>query len=239
MKAFVVRGYGIECEEEMRRAAMATNCFESVEDFILPKFFNSPQRVWPFTKNDWILLPGGFSYSDHFGSGKLLALRLLEAGFFNAAYSQGSHFFGACNGFQILVEAGAFGSNVKLNLNQPRGFCNRWVQLESHESSLRLPVRHGEGCLTVEGDLSKHVKSFLKYKDSEFTNGSKDNIAGLSAEWESSQIWGMMPHAEIALLKQDDPDFFACDFMPQHQESQSHLEGDGLKLLKNIFKGTI
>jgi|GEM_PF-940076 len=253
MKAYVVRGYGIECEEEMTRAARVSQAFEEVNDLVLPKFFagleESKKIQWPFEKGDWILLPGGFSYADHFGSGKLLALRLKELGFFEAAFAKGAHFVGVCNGFQMLVESGVFGDSVTLEFNKPRGFVNRWVQLSQMkvESSIesenalaiRLPVRHGEGCLKVgsssKSSLAPNVKAFLFYDDAQFSNGSDQEIAGLLAHVGESKVWGMMPHPEISLQKHDDPDFFATDFMPQHRESQAHQEGDGLKLLRQIF----
>jgi phosphoribosylformylglycinamidine synthase len=187
------------------------------------------------------LLPGGFSYSDHFGSGKLLALKLQEAKFFGSLFDRGVNALGICNGFQILVASGIFGAHTQLDLNEPRGFVNRWVNLSFHKSRIRLPVRHGEGRLHLSPnkELPSEVQSFLHYEEeqygSSFNNGSIQRIAGLRVRKGDSHIWGMMPHPEIALRRQDDPDFFATDFMPQHRESLAYQEGDGLKLLKQIF----
>jgi phosphoribosylformylglycinamidine synthase len=60
--------------------------------------------------NDYALLiiPGGFSYGDHLGAGKLLAVDLAHRlGEQLAAFvADGRPVIGICNGFQVLVKAG-------------------------------------------------------------------------------------------------------------------------------------
>src|SRR5689334_24718633 len=55
-----------------------------------------------------LIIPGGFSYGDHLGAGKLLAVdlahRLGEA--LSAFVADGRPVIGICNGFQVLVKAG-------------------------------------------------------------------------------------------------------------------------------------
>ena len=55
-----------------------------------------------------LIIPGGFSYGDHLGAGKLLAVdlahRLGEA--LAAFVADGRPVIGICNGFQVLVKAG-------------------------------------------------------------------------------------------------------------------------------------
>jgi phosphoribosylformylglycinamidine synthase I len=55
-----------------------------------------------------LIIPGGFSYGDHLGAGKLLAVdlahRLSEA--LAAFVAAGRPVIGICNGFQVLVKAG-------------------------------------------------------------------------------------------------------------------------------------
>jgi phosphoribosylformylglycinamidine synthase I len=56
-----------------------------------------------------LIIPGGFSYGDHLGAGKLLAVdlahRLGEA--LAAFVADGRPVIGICNGFQVLVKAGS------------------------------------------------------------------------------------------------------------------------------------
>jgi len=237
-RAFVLKGWGIECEAEMKRGAEATGVFSSVEDLTLPKLLASASggRVrWPFERGDWVLLPGGFSFSDHFGSGKLLALKLRELGFFEEVETSQLSLFGVCNGFQVLTESGLFGSETRLLGNEPVGFKNRWIRLRRGEESLRLPVRHGEGRLSWKGALPTDVAPFLHYDEESFENGSRERIAGLVRRRGDSVVCGMMPHPEIALGLLDDPDVFATDFFEHHRGDLWTQEGAGLKLMKRIF----
>jgi phosphoribosylformylglycinamidine synthase subunit PurQ / glutaminase len=237
-KAFVLKGWGIECEAEMKRAAEATQIFSKVEDLVLPKLLSASagaQLRWPFEKGDWVLLPGGFSFSDHFGSGKLLALKLRELGFFEEVERRELCLFGVCNGFQVLTESGLFGEETRLLGNEPGGFKNRWIRLRRGEESLRLPVRHGEGRLAWKDSLPSDVKAFLHYDEESFANGSRDRVAGLVLRRGESIICGMMPHPEIALGTLDDPDVFATDYFEHHRAELWNQEGAGLKLMKRIF----
>lgn len=120
-----------------------------------------------------LLIPGGFSYGDHLGAGKLLAVdlqhRLAEqlADFVAA----GRPVLGICNGFQVLVKAGilpgwqtaASGDDttpLTLTDNASGKFECRWVHLAAApqsncvftrgiEQPLEVPVAHGEGRLAV------------------------------------------------------------------------------------------
>jgi phosphoribosylformylglycinamidine synthase I len=55
-----------------------------------------------------LIIPGGFSYGDHLGAGKLLAVDLAHRlGDLLAAFvADGRPVIGICNGFQVLVKAG-------------------------------------------------------------------------------------------------------------------------------------
>ncbi len=118
-----------------------------------------------------LVVPGGFSYGDALGAGKLLALDLMvyfaeEVTRFVAA---GKPVIGICNGFQALVKAGilpgsapngngeaAAEQQATLARNERGRFECRWVTLRANPSSgclwtrgtselIRCPVAHGEG----------------------------------------------------------------------------------------------
>jgi len=108
-----------------------------------------------------LIIPGGFSYGDHLGAGKLLAVdlahRLSEA--LAAFVADGRPVIGICNGFQVLVKAGILpgvttehrrptiddppgavvdgGSSVVATLtdNASGQFECRWVQLAADPGS--------------------------------------------------------------------------------------------------------
>lgn len=117
-----------------------------------------------------LILPGGFSYGDDLGAGRLMATALRhrlgdELSRFSAASKP---ILGICNGFQALVKSGllpGFGDGagatddrapeVTLTANESGRFECRWVSLEPQQSSsvfttglsgtIYCPVAHGEG----------------------------------------------------------------------------------------------
>lgn len=113
-----------------------------------------------------LALPGGFSYGDALGAGRLLGLDL--AGWFAdelaEARERGMAVIGICNGFQALVRSGLLpgpiGESVvppavTLAENANGHFECRWVELlvgparsvwlDGLDGPLRCPVAHGEG----------------------------------------------------------------------------------------------
>ncbi len=109
-----------------------------------------------------LVIPGGFSYADALGAGKLLALDL--ASFFteeiSAFVESGKPVIGICNGFQALVKSGILPGrsphkDVTLTFNARGHFECRWVTLQPVSKScvwtkdlherIECPVAHGEG----------------------------------------------------------------------------------------------
>lgn len=125
-----------------------------------------------------LIVPGGFSYGDHLGAGKLLAIdlahRLSEQ--IRRFVESGRPTIGICNGFQVLVKAGVlpgWGSalgpqpsalTITLTDNASGRFECRWVHLAADPASpciftrgvirpIEVPVAHGEGRIAV-GDAA-------------------------------------------------------------------------------------
>ncbi|MBK8419867.1 phosphoribosylformylglycinamidine synthase I [Candidatus Villigracilis saccharophilus] len=115
-----------------------------------------------------LVVPGGFSYADALGAGKLLALDL--ASYFeeeiSAFVESGKPVIGICNGFQALVKSGILpgekkgerqnkNSTATLTFNEQGHFECRWVKIKpiSQNSiwtkdlgeNIICPVAHGEG----------------------------------------------------------------------------------------------
>jgi len=124
-----------------------------------------------FADYQMLVLPGGFSYADALGAGKLLALDLNsyfkeEIAAFVAA---GKPVIGICNGFQALVKSGillaqadkadeadeAENLRATLTFNQRGHFECRWVTLQplsqkciwtqGLDDLIFCPIAHGEG----------------------------------------------------------------------------------------------
>lgn len=119
----------------------------------------------PFTTYQLLILPGGFSYADALGAGKLFALDLQTyfADEARAFVDSGRPVLGICNGFQALIKAGLLPGldawhhdrYATLSFNARGHFECRWVHLRAHSrkclwtrglrETLTCPVAHGEG----------------------------------------------------------------------------------------------
>jgi len=219
LKALIISGYGINCEKEMALAC-STAGFESVlihTQTLLTQNVN----LAPF---DLIVFPGGFSFGDELGAGKVFANRIAYAKQSEGAHlkdrllefvDSGKCILGICNGFQLLVKLGLLPG--ALAHNESGRFEDRWVHHKVCSSPcvftqglthLYLPVRHGEGKYIS----TESARVPLKYSTQEGRatqeypynpNGSEDAIAAVTDS--TGRIFGMMAHPEAALFFTNDP----------------------------------
>ena len=167
-KVAVLSGFGINCETE----TMAV--FEMAGAKAVRLHVNRLVRGQENLSEFQILaIPGGFSFGDHLGSGRLLGNRL-RFGLRDQVRDfvhQGKPVIGICNGFQALVKMGllpgdediSLTQTASLTLNDSGQYENRWATLEFDSESpciwtsglerMRAPVRHGEGKFVTD-DLS-------------------------------------------------------------------------------------
>ncbi|NLF49960.1 MAG: phosphoribosylformylglycinamidine synthase I [Leptolinea sp.] len=144
-----------------------------------------PVRSLYEKKQDWstyqmLVVPGGFSYADALGAGRLLALDLTS--YFSNQVQEflaaEKPVIGICNGFQALVKAGILPETrepgetprATLTFNQSNHFECRWVTLKAVSQKciwtaglsdlLDCPVAHGEGNFTVLDD--QYTKALLE-----------------------------------------------------------------------------
>lgn len=120
-----------------------------------------------------LAIPGGFTYGDDLGAGRVLAneLRFHLEEPLGRFRERGALVIGICNGFQVLVKAGLLpatsgsdtgtGTEATLTLNDSGRFEARWVRLECTSDRtpwlrkgerLQLPTAHGEGKLVCASD---------------------------------------------------------------------------------------
>lgn len=121
-----------------------------------------------------LILPGGFSFGDDLGAGRLWALALREGlgDRLQAFVDRGRPVLGICNGFQALVKAGLLPGDapaddrqrVTLTRNDSARFECRWVWLRPEpdspcvftrdlgETLIHCPVAHGEGKVVARDD---------------------------------------------------------------------------------------
>lgn len=182
-----------------------------------------PQVIYPdreenFSLKDYALtvLPGGFSFGDDLGAGRLWALTLQPYLDELRRYSDaGGAILGICNGFQSLLKSGLLleeGEQATLTHNSSDHFECRWVDLQVNprsrclfthglEGALRCPIAHGEGRFVASPEqldaLLKAERVPIFYDGGSYPanpNGSLSNIAGLTNA--KGNILGLMPHPE-------------------------------------------
>lgn len=115
-----------------------------------------------FSDFQMLVVPGGFSYADALGAGKLLALDLASyfAEEISAFVASRKPVIGICNGFQALVKSGILpdtsdNKEATLTFNEQGHFECRWVTLapvsqtciwtQGLEDMIECPIAHGEG----------------------------------------------------------------------------------------------
>ncbi|CAN5444990.1 phosphoribosylformylglycinamidine synthase subunit PurQ [soil metagenome] len=226
----------------------AAHAFETVGATVDYHHINALRATPTLLKKYQILcVPGGFSYGDDVGAGKILASQLQN--FLGDALREfrdkGKLILGICNGFQVILKAGLLlppdedGPLATLARNTSGKYEDRWVNLNvtPHNcvflkgiSNMYLPAAHGEGRFITRKEwilqgLEQAGQAVLKYSGSEFPanpNGSQGNIAGITDA--TGHVLGLMPHPERHMLGVHHP---------RWTREGLKAEGDGLQLFRN------
>ncbi len=183
--------------------APGTNChWESIEAFRIAGA--KPQLVFlndiiagrvSITDCDIFFVPGGFSYGDHIETGAVVAILLRD--FFPKLREAEIPVCGECNGFQILMRAGFFGSDITLTENDSGVFCSSPVLHRVHASNciwttglegkiLAFPSAHHGGKIVGNTERLKPVMTYA----SPSPNGGE--IAAICTE--NNRVFGIMDH---------------------------------------------
>lgn len=152
-----------------------------------------------------IVIPGGFSYGDENGYGKIASSQPIIKALHKAVLS-GTPTLGICNGFQILVASGLLPGVLLTNSN--RQFIAKQVKLNvvnnntiytteyKKNETIKLPIANYAGkywaCSNTRKMLKDNDQIVLKYNDN--INGSVDSIAAIINK--QGNVLGLMPHPE-------------------------------------------
>ncbi|MCK6446373.1 MAG: phosphoribosylformylglycinamidine synthase I [Planctomycetes bacterium] len=174
VRALVVRTAGTNCDREtclaLERAGAAPKLEHVLQLCEKPALFDG---------YGIFVVPGGFSYGDDLGAGRVLGyqLRTRLADALQRFVARGGIVLGVCNGFQVLVDTGLLEGalseraqrGVALDVNASGHFECRWVTLRAEASAcawlepgelLPVPVAHGEGRFTVrDAEVLARLKS--------------------------------------------------------------------------------
>ena len=203
---------GTNCQDETEYAINLTNVLTAYT-ILFRQIVEGSVRM---TDYDAWVLPGGFSWGDHFGSGRVAGFAFGD--YLREFAETGRPMLGICNGFQILFEAGLFQgpageSGGALVQNESGRFEARWTTMLAlpgspwtrgfDGTSLRLPVAHGEGRWYIPSGVPSHITPLFQYaRDGVPTeeypynpSGTPNGYCGIA----KGNIMGMMPHPERAL----------------------------------------
>ncbi len=208
-----------------------------------------------FRNFDLLIVPGGFSYADALGAGKLLALDLAFyfADEISAFVESGKPVIGICNGFQALVKSGILpdrenNNQATLTFNEQGHFECRWVDLKpvsqkciwtkDLNENITCPIAHGEGNFQTAEIFS--LSSFIEQDQIALTY---IHTSGSSANGEypinpngsildiagicnpQGNVLGLMPHPENHIHIWQHP-----------RHTRGEHGGSGLKLFENGVK---
>lgn len=201
-----------------------------------------------------LVLPGGFSYGDDLGAGRVFAIALAHGlrDELEAFVASGRPVLGICNGFQALIksglipaadESGVFSERrpATLTHNERGHFECRWVELAPNPDSpcvftrdlvepIFCPVAHGEGRVVTRDDaalasLQAHGQIALTYAGGGYPHNPNGSIADIAGLCNArGNVLGLMPHPEDHVHPEQHP---------------RHLAGQGGRMGRALFENGV
>jgi len=248
VKVIVLRAPGTNCDVETVFAFQKAGAEVSLVH--VNRLIRREERLAEY---QILAVPGGFTYGDDIGAGKVLANELkVKLGDDILRFIEGGGLIlGICNGFQVLVKAGFLPEpsrsgrpRMTLSINDSGKFECRWVHLQVNQKSpcvftrgmdhMYVPVAHGEGKVVAELDLLPELNVVVRYADASGDigagyphnpNGSVEDIAGICDA--SGRIFALMPHPERHILGIQHPQWTRKGLTPH---------GDGFPVFQNAVK---
>lgn len=265
VKALVITGYGINCEEEM---AVAYNLAGANAEIVhLNDIFLGKCSIHNY---DILNFPGGFSFGDDLGSGKVLSNKMkfkkLKSGklFFDDIQdflNEGKFILGVCNGFQFLVKMGLLPNvnnetkqEVTLTGNNSGKFEDRWAYCKVNKNSktpflkgidkIYFPVRHGEGKLIIKNERIKNKiveqnLNCLTYCDK---NGNETSEYPMNPNGSDINCAGLTDKTGHVFGLMPHPESFLSLYnhpnwsQMKRQNPSVSEDGEGLKIFRNIVE---
>ena len=249
-RVLVLRAPGTNCDEETGTAWELAGAL--VEYKHVGAVLDDPRALDSY---QILTLPGGFSYGDDLGAGRILAARLSSVlgDTLRRFRDRDGLVLGICNGFQVLVKAGLLPGlpevmgPATLTFNDSGHFESRWVRLIPtsglspflvDDEPIELPVAHGEGKFVVaQPETMAHLEStgqiVLRYADEAnrpavtFPANPNGSTNSLAGLCDQSgRILGLMPHPER---------FIDAIYHPRWTRRERPLDrpGDGFRIFRN------
>ena len=235
----ILRAPGTNCDAETAFAFQQAGA--TTEVLHINRLLENPAL---FAKFQILCVPGGFSYGDDLGAGRIFGNQIQHH--LDEALAQfkddGKLMLGICNGFQVLLKSpvllppDAAGPTATLTLNDSGRYHDCWVRLETHGQKcvflegierMYLPVAHAEGKFVARSEavlqqLEAAGQLVLRYVHADNPNGAMADVAGVCDT--TGRVLGLMPHPERHIDPTQHPRWTRGDASPI---------GDGLKMFQN------
>jgi phosphoribosylformylglycinamidine synthase subunit PurQ / glutaminase len=256
-RILVLRAAGINCDDETAEACEVAG--GRAERVHVNRIARGECNLLDYAG---LIIPGGFSYGDHLGAGKLLAVdvthRLQEL---LARFIEDRRpVLGVCNGFQVLVKSGllpgdALGpdgtqrQSLTLTDNRSGHYECRWIRLVAESRSpciftrgisepISLPVGHGEGRVVAEDAVLDRLETSgavaLRYADAE---GQPTEEYPANPNGSARSIAGLCNPSGTVLGLMPHPDrAFLPQLHPDWVRNRQRREGDGLQIFRNMVR---
>jgi phosphoribosylformylglycinamidine synthase len=251
-RAIILRAPGTNCDEETAYAFDRAGARAEVRH--INQLIEFPVDLDGF---QIVTIPGGFSYGDDLGAGRILAARIgsVLGDALRRFHDRGGLLLGICNGFQVLVKAGLLpggrsGGAATVAPNESGRFESRWVRLlprpglspfVTFSEPIELPVAHGEGRFATALPVYSQAlwsagQVVLQYADSDGVptqeypanpNGSVQAVAGICDP--TGRIFGLMPHPERFVDPWHHPRW-------TRNGCEATAEGDGLRIFTSAVR---
>lgn len=221
---------GVNCDRELRWAFEQAGA--RVREMHVRELAAQPQAL---RECDLFAIPGGFTYGDDLGAGKVLALEIAKqlGDALREHHARGGAILGICNGFQVLVKAGFLPGveglpPLSLTWNGSRRFECRWSRMRVEEPMARLlppglviPAvsAHAEGRIVLpqgEADAARLLAAgvvALRYCDgagrvrTDFPHCPSGSAGAIAGLISpDGRVLGFMPHPERSLSRLHLPD---------------------------------
>ncbi len=250
-RVLILRAPGTNCDQETARAFELAGGLP--ERLHVNRVLEQPRLLADF---QILCLPGGFSYGDDIGAGRILGSqiehRLTEH--FAQFKEAGKLILGICNGFQILMKSGillpvdAEGPPATLTWNESGRFEARWVELRASGGKsiffagierINLPIAHAEGKFVTRDPailaaLEKAGQVVLRYQASGadargvYPANPNGSLADVAGICDATgRVCGLMPHPE----RHVDPTQH-----PTWTRRGNRSVGDGLRVFENAVR---
>ncbi len=217
----VLRAPGTNCDQETAFAFELAGA--KTESIHINQILSQPSQL---SNYQVLCLPGGFSFGDDVGAGKVLALRMMNrlADALGEFHSNGNLILGICNGFQVLLKTGLLvsdeveGPPATLTWNDSGRFRDSWVNLAADNElcvftkgigQIELPIAHAEGKFVGRNSqvldyLEVNHQLAIKYCKPGGPNGQVPfpfNPNGSDRDIagicdQTGRVFGLMPHPE-------------------------------------------